>query len=382
MISTANRIQHIEEYYFSKKLRAVKALENEGNPVINLGIGNPDLLPPKQAIDEVKNLMNSSVHGYQSYQGIPQLKESILSFSKQHYNINLGLGEVLPLMGSKEGIMHITMAFLNENEKVLIPNPGYPTYESVTKLLDGKVIKYHLKSSNNWLPDLAEIEKNDLSEVKLMWINYPNMPTGAKSSFEMFEKLIQFANKHQILIVNDNPYSFILNEKFQSILQVKGAKEVALELNSVSKTFNMAGWRIGWVSGNEKFIKAILKVKSNMDSGMFFGLQKGASLALKSDSSWFENLNKIYTKRRKLVWEIADLLKCSYDKSSSGLFVWAKLPNGIDDKKWVDEILYSKYIFITPGSIFGTNGSGYIRISLCVPEEKIKEALNRLKSKI
>jgi LL-diaminopimelate aminotransferase len=283
----------------------------------------------------------------------------------------------LPLMGSKEGIMHISMAFLNEGDQVLIPNPGYPTYTSVTKLVGAEPLFYNLSAAHNWQPDYEELERQDLSGVKIMWVNYPHMPTGTNATLEIFEKLVAFGKKHQILIINDNPYSFILNEKPVSILNVEGAKDVALELNSLSKTFNMAGWRVGMVLGNAAFIKEILKVKSNMDSGMFYGIQKGAIEALQLSDDWFTTQNKIYKERRALIWQLADKLGTTYDKNTTGLFVWAKIPEGKKAAEVTDTVLYEKDIFITPGTIFGSQGEGYIRFSLCVTKEIIKEAIAR-----
>ena len=285
--------------------------------------------------------------------------------------------EILPLMGSKEGIMHISMAFLNEGDKVLIPNPGYPTYTSVTKLVGAEPVFYNLDERNNWQPEFDALEQQDLSGIKIMWVNYPHMPTGTNALIETFEKLVAFGKKHQILIVNDNPYSFILNEKPLSILQVDGAKDIVLELNSLSKTFNMAGWRVGMVLGNENFINQILKVKSNMDSGMFYGIQKGAIEALHLSDDWFDNQNKEYEERRDLIFKIADKLNCTYNKNSTGLFVWAKIPKGKTSEEVTDAVLYDKDVFITPGTVFGSQGEGYIRFSLCVSKEVIKKAINR-----
>jgi aspartate/methionine/tyrosine aminotransferase len=282
-------------------------------------------------------------------------------------------------MGSKEGIMHISLAFLNAGDEVLIPNPGYPTYSSVTKLVEASPLFYDLNSENNWFPNLSEIEKRDLSKVKIMWINYPHMPTGASADLSKFEELVKFAKRNNILLVNDNPYSFILNDNFLSLLVVKNSKNYVLELNSLSKSFNMSGWRVGMLVGSSKNIEKVLKVKSNMDSGMFYGIQKGAISALNLDSSWFEDLNKIYSKRRKLIWKLAEKLNCSFDKNSKGLFVWAKLPENIkSSEKFIDKILNENKIFIAPGTIFGSNGEGYIRFSLCIDEYKIKEAINRI----
>jgi aspartate/methionine/tyrosine aminotransferase len=381
MITIANRLKTVEEYYFSSKLREVRELINQGKPIVNMGIGSPDLQPSKLVTQAMQNAMNDNVaHQYQSYQGLPELRQEMAKFYKNNFQIDLNFNnEILPLMGSKEGIMHISLAFLNEGDEVLIPNPGYPTYTSVTNLVGAKPVFYDLIAENNWEPDFEALEKQDLTKVKLMWVNYPHMPTGARGSLHLFERLMNFAKKHHILVINDNPYSFVLNDNPISILQVAGAKEVALELNSLSKTYNMAGWRVGMVSGNSKYIDAILKVKSNMDSGMFYGIQKGAIEALKLDKSWFDEQNKIYHKRRNLVFQLADKLKCTYNKNSVGLFVWAKLPVGIiNSEVFVDELLYQKDLFITPGTIFGNNGEGYVRFSLCISEEKIKEVLSKI----
>ncbi|SHF94862.1 Aspartate/methionine/tyrosine aminotransferase [Flavobacterium segetis] len=380
MITTAKRLDTIEEYYFSSKLREVRQLAAEGKPIINMGIGSPDLLPSQAVVDAVSLAMSDpNAHQYQSYQGLPELREGIANFYKKNYNVALiPAVEILPLMGSKEGIMHISLAFLNEGDHVLIPNPGYPTYTSVTNLVGAIPVFYNLTEHTNWEPDFEALEKLDLSKVKIMWIGYPHMPTGARGSLELFSKLVAFAKKHHILLVNDNPYSFVLNDNPISLLQVDGAKDVALELNSLSKTFNMAGWRVGMVLGNATCIDAVLKVKSNMDSGMFFGIQKGAIEALKSETSWFEEMNVIYKKRRVLTEQLAEKLGCKVYKEGVGLFVWAKLPKGITSaEKFIDEILHEKSIFITPGTIFGSNGEGYVRFALCVKEEKIDEAISR-----
>jgi LL-diaminopimelate aminotransferase len=380
MIKNAKRLNIVEEYYFSTKLREVRSLVLSGKPIINMAIGSPDLKPSTKVIEAIQNAMHDDVaHQYQSYQGLPELREGIINFYKNFFNVSLDANnEVLPLMGSKEGIMHISMAFLNEGDGVLIPNPGYPTYTSVTNLVGAKPVYYDLKESTNWEPDFENLEKLDLSNIKLMWVNYPNMPTGAPGSIKLFEKLVNFAKKHQILLVNDNPYSFVLNENPMSLLQISGAKEVALELNSLSKTYNMSGWRVGMVVGKKEFLDAVLKVKSNMDSGMFYGIQKGAIEALKLEKSWFDEQNRIYKKRRDLVFQLADKLNCKYDVNSVGMFVWAKLPSGSKDaESFVNDLLYEKDLFITPGTIFGSNGAGYIRFSLCIKEEKIEEAIKR-----
>jgi LL-diaminopimelate aminotransferase len=380
MITLANRLNVVEEYYFSSKLREVRQLASEGKPIINMGIGSPDLKPSQAVIDAVVLAMqDENAHQYQSYQGLPELRKGMADFYQNNYGVALDPAvEILPLIGSKEGIMHISMAFLNEGDHVLIPNPGYPTYTSVTNLVGAVPVYYDLKEANNWEPDFEALEKLDLSKVKIMWLGYPHMPTGARGSLELFAKLVAFAKKHNILLINDNPYSFVLNDKPMSLLQVEGAKEVALELNSLSKTFNMAGWRVGMVLGNATLIDAVLKVKSNMDSGMFYGIQKGAIAALNSDKSWFEDMNAVYKKRRVLTEQLAEKLGCEVYAAGVGLFVWAKLPAGIESSEdFIDKILYEKSIFITPGTIFGSNGEGYIRFALCVKEEKIEEAIKR-----
>jgi aspartate/methionine/tyrosine aminotransferase len=380
MIATAKRLDIIEEYYFSSKLREVRQLASEGKPIINMGIGSPDLQPSQAVIDAVVLAMKEeNAHQYQSYQGLPELRTGMADFYQNNFGVALNPNtEILPLMGSKEGIMHISLAFLNEGDHVLIPNPGYPTYTSVTNLVGAVPVYYDLKEINNWEPDFEALEKLDLSKVKIMWIGYPHMPTGARGSLDLFKNLVAFAKKHNILLVNDNPYSFVLNDNPMSLLQVEGAKDVALELNSLSKTFNMAGWRVGMVLGNAACIDAVLKVKSNMDSGMFFGIQKGAIEALKSDKSWFDSMNAVYQKRRILTEQLAEKLGCEVYKKGVGLFVWAKLPAGITSAEdFIDKILYEKSIFITPGTIFGSNGEGYIRFALCVKEEKVQEAIDR-----
>lgn len=380
MIEFANRLQTVEEYYFSKKLREVRLLMANGKPVINLGIGSPDLSPPQKVISALtESFSHPKANQYQSYQGLPELREAIVSFYREHYDVYLSPStEVLPLMGSKEGIMHISMAFLNGGDRVLIPNPGYPTYSSVTKLVGAEPVFYDLKEDTNWLPDFELLESQDLSKVKLMWVNYPHMPTGAKANDAFFTRLVAFAKRHNILIVNDNPYSFILSDEPKSILNIPGAKEVCLELNSLSKTFNMAGWRVGMVLGKSEFINAILKVKSNMDSGMLYGVQKAAVEALNCSKLWFVSLNQVYEQRRKLIWKLADDLNCTYDKNTSGMFVWAKLPPYMKSEEFIDLLLKENDIFIAPGTIFGTNGEGYVRFSLCASTEDIEEAIARI----
>lgn len=377
---TAKRLDNVQEYYFSKKLREVRGLISEGRPIINMGIGSPDLPPPNSALDGLNAVLHESgAHQYQSYQGLPELREAMANFYKERFGVMVNPeNELLPLIGSKEGIMHISLAFLNPGDAVLVPNPGYPTYSSVSKLIGVEIVEYDLLEQNNWLPDLEAIEKKDLSKVKLMWISYPNMPTGAKISMQKMKELVEFAKKHNILLVNDNPYSFVLNDEPTSILQIEGAKDCALELNSLSKTFNLAGWRVGMVMGSAEHVLAVLKVKSNMDSGMFYGIQKGAIAALQSGQEWFDELDTIYSNRRKLMFQLADKLGCTYDATAAGMFVWAKLPEGAkSSEEFIDEVLYDKNIFIAPGTIFGSNGEGYIRFSLCVKEERIKDAIER-----
>ena len=383
MITTANRLASVQEYYFSRKLREVAQMIQKGHPVINMGIGSPDLAPHPEVIKALSNAMeHPRAHMYQSYQGLPELRSAIAAFYYKHYQVTLDPNtEVLPLMGSKEGIMHISMAFLNKGDQVLFPNPGYPTYAAVTKLVEAEPVLYNLTAANHWQPDFEALEVLDTSRVKIMWINYPHMPTGTEAQVETFDRLIAWAKARNVLLVNDNPYSFVLTEQPQSILSRSGAMDVAIELNSLSKSFNMAGWRVGMLSGKAESIQAVLKVKSNMDSGMFFGIQQGAIAALKADNVWFESLNTIYSKRRKLVEQLATKLEAVYDPKSVGLFVWAKLSSGaVDAETFIDKILQEQHIFITPGTIFGSQGEGYIRFSLCVPEATIEEAIKRISS--
>lgn len=377
----SNRLIHIQEYYFSKKLKEVRQLISEGKPVINMGIGSPDLPPHPSVIQALQETASDPLsHGYQGYQGIPELRKAFSDFYQKYYGVDLNPdSEILPLMGSKEGIIHISMAFLNSGDEVLIPNPGYPTYTSATQLVEAKAVFYDLDKENDWQPNFAALEKNDLSKVKLMWVNYPHMPTGARANHDLFEKIIQFGKKHDILIIHDNPYSFILEDKPSSILSISGAKEIAMELNSLSKTANMAGWRVGALVGRSELVDAVLKVKSNMDSGMFLGIQRGAIAALSLSQDWYALLNETYANRRNLVWELTDLLDLEIEKDAVGMFVWAKIKNDKSDIDFVDELLDQYHLFITPGSIFGSQGKGYVRFSLCISEEKIKEVINRIK---
>jgi aspartate/methionine/tyrosine aminotransferase len=380
MIEVAKRLKHVEEYYFSKKLKEIAFLKSQGKPIINLGVGSPDLEPPFKATMLLKDSLDEEgANNYQSYQGLPELRDEIANFYKKRYKVNLsGQTEVLPLLGSKEGIMHISMAFLNKGDKVLVPNPGYPTYSAVTKLLEAKPILYDLKEENNWLPDFIALERLDLKKVKIMWINYPHMPTGANATNKFYDEVIAFGKRHNILIVNDNPYSFVLNNRPISIMRYNNAKEVCLELNSFSKTFNMAGWRVGMLVGSYEHLSAVLKVKSNIDSGMFYGIQKGAIEALKCSDMWFVSLNSVYEQRRELIWKLAEALNCTYDEYATGLFVWAKLPPHMKSEEFTDLVLKEHSVFVAPGTVFGSNGEGYVRFSLCSSEEIIKEAIARI----
>lgn len=381
MITTANRIANVEEYYFSRKLAEVKGLDTPEHRVINLGIGSPDQAPAPDVIAALEtSARNPAHHGYQSYKGIPELRNAIANFSGRTYGLKLDPETmILPLMGSKEGIMHISMAFVNEGDEVLIPDPGYPTYSSVASLVGAKLRPYKLREEKNWGIDVEALAREDLSRVKVMWVNFPHMPTGRTASYEELKVLVDLARKHRFLIVNDNPYSLILNDNPMSILSVEGSEEVALELNSLSKSHNMAGWRLGWVAGQKEYINAVLRVKSNMDSGMFLGLQHAAVEALQSGETWFRSLNALYSQRKALAEKILATLGCAWSGRQSGLFVWAKAPDHIRDvEKWIDDILYGTKVFITPGFIFGDGGNRYIRISLCSTEEKLKEALQRI----
>jgi aspartate/methionine/tyrosine aminotransferase len=381
IVKPAIRTEAVQEYYFSKKLAQLDRMRRDGANIINLGIGSPDQMPSEATINAlITEAKKPGSHGYQSYTGIPALRKAFAQWYGKYFSVELDPdGEILPLLGSKEGIMHISMAFVNPGDEVLVPDPGYPTYTSVTNLVGGIVRKYDLSEKTGWMPDLEKLENEDLSRVKLMWVNYPHMPTGTKGSLDLYRKLVSFAAKHSILLCNDNPYSFILNKEYISILSVDGAKDIALELNSLSKSQNMAGWRIGMVAGHRDYIKEVLKVKSNMDSGMFLGLQAAAVEALNAPESWYDTVNETYTERRKTVEEIMDLLKCRYSKEQVGLFVWGAIPEEIKScEEYVENILQKTHVFITPGFIFGDNGERYIRISLCATEEKLKEAKERL----
>ena len=381
-IDVAKRLQHTEEYYFSKKLREIDELNRQGARVINLGIGSPDLPPHPEVIETLKtNAQLPNVHGYQNYKGAPALRQAVADWYQRYYNATFNPNtEILPLIGSKEGIVHICMTYLQEGDQALIPNPGYPAYAAAVRLSGAEAITYNLTQEKNWLIDLNELRKQDLSKVKLMWINYPHMPTGASAPDAFYQELIQFAKEHNILICHDNPYSFILTDTPRSIMSIPGAKDVAIELNSLSKSSNMAGWRIGVLVGAEERINQVLRFKSNMDSGMFLPVQLAAAKALQLDASWYADLNKIYAERRQQVYEIMDLLDCSYQKDQVGLFVWARIPEKYKDGYALsDAVLDKSRVFITPGGIFGDKGDQYIRISLCATVEVLKESIQRIK---
>jgi LL-diaminopimelate aminotransferase len=381
--STAKRLEGIGEYYFSQKLREIEELNKQGKNIINLGIGSPDLPPHPDVIKMLnEESLKPNVHAYQNYKGSPVLRTAFKDWYKKYYEVDLNIDtEILPLIGSKEGIMHLCMTYLNDGDEALVPNPGYPTYRSAVKLAGGVCVDYKLTESNNYYPDFEALEATDLSKVKLMWVNYPQMPTGKLPTKSLFEKLIAFGKKHGILICHDNPYSFILNDQPMSLLCVDGAKDVAVELNSLSKSQNMAGWRVGVLCGAKERIDDVLKFKSNMDSGMFLPLQLAAAKALSLGEDWYASVNKIYKQRREKVYQLLDSLKCVYSKDQAGMFMWAKIPEGYKDGYALsDEILYKKNVFITPGGIFGTEGNNYVRISLCGSIEKFEEAIQRVNS--
>lgn len=379
MIRKATRLKQVGEYYFSRKLREISELS--GLPVLNLGIGNPDLPPSPATIQTLQNSVeNHEAHGYQPYNGCPELRQAFAEWYNRYFSVALNSdSEILPLAGSKEGILHISLAFLNPEDNVLIPDPGYRTYSAATQLAGGNPLYYDLFEENNWLPNLEKLALSDLDRVKLMWVNYPHMPTGAKANFELFQQLINFGTKYNILICHDNPYSFILNKEPLSILSVTGAKETSLELNSLSKSHNMAGWRIGVVVGSAEYISAILQVKSNMDSGQFLPVQKAAITALKNSQEWIEELNAEYLERKNLIHQIIDRLGCSYSNDQAGLFVWAQIPNDFQNGDEFSDWFLERYrVFVTPGSVFGKNGEKYIRVSLCVNLEILKQVEARL----
>lgn len=382
MIQPADRLTLVSEYYFSRKLKEVAALNAQGMDIISLAIGSPDMPPSPQTVDKLCEVAKQpDAHGYQPTMGTPELRQAMAGFYNRWYGVQLNpQTEVLPLIGSKEGILHVTLAFVNPGDEVLVPNPGYPTYTSLSKLLGAKVVNYNLVEANGWQPDFDELEQMDLSKVKLMWTNYPNMPTGGNARRETYERLVDFAKKHHIVVVNDNPYSFILNEEHLSILQVEGAKDCCIEFNSMSKSHNMPGWRVGLCATNAQFISWILKVKSNVDSGTFRGLQLAAATAYDNSDEWHQEANiDTYRRRRHYAAQIMETLHCSYDPHQVGMFLWGKIPDQYDDvEQLTEKVLHDARVFITPGFIFGSNGKRYIRISLCAKEEKLQEALTRI----
>ncbi len=385
IIKTASRIGEVKEYYFSRKLREIAEMNAKGDDVINLGIGSPDLHPADEVIEVLNTSSNLSQSAqYQSYKGIISLRIAFAKWYQKWYNVELNPEtEILPLLGSKEGIMHLSMAFLEPGDEVLVPNPGYPTYKAAAQLAGAKVLEYPLSETNNWLPDLDFLKMFSLRRVKMMWINYPHMPTGAPMDLGRLKELVDFAKAENILLCHDNPYSFILNDQPTSIFNIKGAKDVAVELNSLSKSHNMAGFRVGVLTGGKGYIDAVMRFKTNMDSGMYLPIQKAAIAALGLDANWYENLNSIYKKRRKKIWEIFDYLDCTYSEESVGLFVWAKIPDTYEHAEVLAEkILQECKVFITPGSVFGSNGQHYLRISLTSPVSTFEKALGRIKNKL
>ena len=380
-IAPARRLDSVKEYYFSKKLKEIAQLNANGADIISLGIGGPDRPPHRDVIDTLcSEAAVPSNHSYQPYVGIPQLRQAFAAWYLRFYGVSLDANtEIQPLIGSKEGILHTTLAFVNPGDGVLVPNPGYPTYSSVSRLAEAEIFTYDLLESNNWQPDFDQLKAMPLDKIKLMWVNYPNMPTGAQASMELFQRLVDFGKRHGIVIVNDNPYSFILHEKPLSILSVPGAKDIAIEMNSMSKSHNMAGWRIGMLASNPQFIQWILKVKSNIDSGQFKPMMLAAVKALEAPDSWYEDVNATYSRRRKIAEKIMATLGCSFDPRQGGLFLWGKIADDMESAEAVsDMLLYDARVFITPGFIFGSNGNRYIRISLCATEEKMNEALERI----
>lgn len=382
-IVPAERLNTVNEYYFSIKLKEVAEMNAQGKNVISLGIGSPDLPPSDETVEELAcAAAKPNVHGYQPHVGVPELRKAFADFYKNIYNVDLDPAkEIQPLMGSKEGILHISLAFLNPGDKVLVPNPGYPTYTSVSKMVGAEIIAYDLDENNNWQPDFEALEKLDLDGVKLMWINYPNMPTGANGSLELFHKIVDFGQRHGIVIVHDNPYSLILNDNPISILEVEGAKDICIELNSMSKSHNMPGWRIGMMASNPQFVQWVLKVLSNIESGMFKAMQMAAVKALSNSKEWHRRNNiELYAKRREYAEAIMSQLGCTFDKNQVGMFLWGRISESwASSEKLADKVLYEARVFLTPGFIFGSRGERYIRISLCCNEEMLKEALERIK---
>lgn len=381
----ADRVGSVQEYYFSRKLKEVAEMNATGKNVINLGIGSPDLPPSDSTVETLcQHARNANEHGYQPYVGIPELREAFANWYKRWYGVELNpKNEIQPLIGSKEGILHISLAFLNPGDGVLVPNPGYPTYSSVSKLVQAHLIPYELKEELGWQPDFEELEKLDLSNVKLMWTNYPNMPTGANASVALYQKLVDFGRRHNIVICNDNPYSFILNEHPLSILSIEGAKDICIEMNSMSKAHNMPGWRMAMLASNARFVQWVLKVKSNIDSGQFKPMQYAAVEALAASKDWYDKMNAVYRSRRALAGEIMHTLGCIYDEKQVGMFLWGKIPVSYSgSEELADKVLYDANVFLTPGFIFGSAGERYIRISLCCNQDMLEEALSRIKKQI
>ena len=381
-IIPAQRVTEVQEYYFSKKLKEVAQLNAQGADIISLGIGGPDRPPHKDVVDTLcAEAQVESNHSYQPYVGIPQLRQAFARWYNRWYGVELDANtEIQPLIGSKEGILHVSLAFLNPGDGVLVPNPGYPTYSSVSRLAQAEIFNYDLTEENGWYPDFEALEKLPLERIKLMWINYPHMPTGTPATLDLYQKIIDFGRRHNIVIVNDNPYSFILNDKPMSILQIEGAKDIAIEMNSMSKSHNMAGWRVGMLASNPTFINWILKVKSNIDSGQFKPVMLAAVKALEADKDWYTTLNNLYRSRRNVAEEIMTELGCTFNPSQRGLFLWGRIPDSIASSETLaDKVLYDARVFITPGFIFGSNGDRYIRISLCATEENMRRALNRIR---
>ena len=381
-ICPADRLSGVSEYYFSKKLKEVAQMNAEGKDVISLGIGSPDMPPSEETVATLcREAQNPNGHGYMPYVGIPELRQAFADWYKKWYQVELDAkSEIQPLIGSKEGILHVTLAFVNPGDHVLVPNPGYPTYTSLSRILGAEIVNYDLKEENGWMPDFDALEQMDMSRVKLMWTNYPNMPTGANATPELYEKLVSLARRKGIVIVNDNPYSFILNDKPLSILSIPGAKDCCIEFNSMSKSHNMPGWRIGMLASNAEFVQWILKVKSNIDSGMYRAMQLAAATALQAEQDWYDGNNRNYRNRRKIAGEIMDMLGCTYDEKQVGMFLWGKIPDKYSDvEELTERILHQARVFITPGFIFGSNGKRYIRISLCCKDDKLAEALRRIK---
>lgn len=383
MIHPAHRVDEIQEYYFSRKLKEVAQLNAQGADIISLGIGGPDRPPhPDVTSTLADEASKPGNHSYQPYIGLPELRQAFAGWYARHYGVELNpANEILPLIGSKEGVLHVSLAFVNPGDAVLVPNPGYPTYTSVSKLIGARIISYDLDDNNGWQPDFEALEKMDLTGVKLMWVNYPNMPTGARASRKLYERLVDFGKRHDIVIVNDNPYSFILNKEPMSMLSVPGARDIAVEMNSLSKSHNMAGWRVGMAASNPTFIGWIMKVKSNIDSGQFKPVMLAAAKALSLGDDWYDEVNHVYAERRKVAEQIMEAMGCTFDPSQQGLFLWGKISDSAASAEQIaDRMLYEARVFVTPGFIFGSKGDRYIRVSLCTPAERMAEALDRIKS--